>query len=152
MRLATPFGHRFGLALTAICCCGLLGCRAKQGQLPTAQVTGRVTLRGVPLTRGEIKFFPVQVSGEGVRVAYGTLDAEGRYCLSTYRQGDGAILGDHRIAVESSEETSPGFGKTEAMARQSKWLIPARFADPQTSGLTAHVEKGRNTFDFDLKE
>ena len=41
-------------------------------------------------------------------MAYGTLDEQGRYRLSTYGQGDGAVLGDYRVVVESREATADG--------------------------------------------
>lgn len=131
--------------------CALVGC-TKQGQLPTARVSGRITYRGQPLVHGEIKFFPLQESGEGVRVAYGTLDSQGRYRLGTYREGDGAIVGDHRVAVECPEQATTDGGKRGEIPEPAKGLIPSRFTDPATSGLTAHVGRDNNTIDFDLKE
>ena len=144
-------GGRQVAVLCGVASCLLAGC-TKQGYLPTAQVTGRVMFRGAPLAQGEIKFFPEHPPGEGVRVAYGILDAQGHYRLGTYRQGDGAILGDHRIAVEFHGQVPDGFGKGGDLAQRPKMLIPERFGDPATSGLTAHVQAGTNTFDFDLKE
>ena len=132
----------------------LVGCGGpKPGQLPTAQVTGQVTYRGAPLGRGEIKFIPVQAAG-GARVAYGTLDEQGRYRLGTYSQGDGAILGDYQVAVESRAEISADAARhaTKYDLLQAKPLIPDRYADPGKSGLTAHVAAGSNTINFDLKE
>ena len=132
----------------------LVGCGGpKQGQLPTAQVTGQVTYRGAPLGRGEIKFIPVQAAG-GTRVAYGTLDEQGRYRLGTYSQEDGAILGDYQVAVESRAEASAGAAQhaTKFDLMQAKSLVPERYADPGKSGLTAHVVAGSNTLDFDLKD
>ena len=133
----------------------LVGCGGpKQGQLPTAQVTGQVTYRSSPLVRGEIKFIPVNASGTGVRVAYGTLDGQGRYRLGTYSQGDGAILGDYQVTAESRKEISPDATQhaTKYDLLRAKSLIPDRYADPGKSGLTAHVAAGGNTINFDLKE
>jgi hypothetical protein len=132
----------------------LIGCGGtKQGQLPTAQVTGQVNYRGKPLARGEIKFLPVQTGG-GARVAYGTLDGQGRYRLGTYGQEDGAILGDYQVTVESRAEASAGAAKqaTKFDFMQAKSLVPDRYGDPGKSGLTAHVVAGSNMFNFDLKD
>lgn len=144
------------LALAALISAGCGG--TKKGQLPTAQVAGQVTHRGQPLPRGTIKFIPVQ-SGKGVRVAYGALDAQGGYRLSTYGQGDGAILGDFRVVVESREELPPDAGVAKQMtkgglapARLPQSLIPERYAKPETSDLTARVEAGSNTINFELKD
>ena len=143
------------IALLPACC--LTGCGgAKKGQLPAAQVTGQVTYRGAPLAHGEIKFIPVQAAGKGVRVAYGNLDEQGRYRLSTYGQGDGAILGDFCVVVESREELPPDVAKGAMAlgkaAQRPKSLIPPRYAHPDTSGLTAHVASKNNAINFELKQ
>ena len=81
---------------------------------------------------------------------------QGRYRLSTYGQGDGAILGDHRVMVESREELPLEEARRASMlgraAQQPKSLIPVRYADPGTSGLTARVGPGSNTINFELKD
>jgi hypothetical protein len=153
------FGFRFALLLS-VACCWLAGCGVKQGQLPLAKVTGQVTFRGAPLTAAVIKFYPVQSSGTGVRVAFAHLDHEGRYCLSTYGHDDGAILGDHRVTIECPPEMQTGSGnmvKHEVTfgampPQQSKAPISTRYANPDTSGLTAHVTSGSNSINFELKE
>jgi hypothetical protein len=137
--------------------CGLAGCDgAKNGQLPTAPVVGQVTYRGEPLPRGQIKFFPRQADGQGLRVAVGVLDQQGRYCLGTYGQGDGAIVGDFLVAIESREELPIELARRASelgpTTRQPKSLVPSRYADPNTSGLTAHVEVGNNVVDFTLMD
>jgi hypothetical protein len=148
-------GSAFGLTLLlSVACCWLIGCGSpKQGQLPTAQVTGEVTYRSAPLARGEIKFIPVQTGG-GARVAYGTLDGQGRYRLGTYGQVDGAILGDYQVVVESREEISADAARqaTKYNLVRAKPLIPDRYTDPNKSGLTAHVAMGDNTLNFGLKD
>ena len=47
--------------------------------------------------------------------AYGTLDEQGRYRLSTYAQADGAVPGDYRVVVESREELTPDAEMTKQM-------------------------------------
>jgi hypothetical protein len=147
------------LAVWLGCCC-LAGCGGtRAGQLPTVKVAGLVTYRGVPLKSGRIRFVPLPIAGKQVRVAYGTVDAYGQYYMSTYAQGDGVVEGDYRVVVESREEPPPdddvvkhrtkGGGVT---VQQPKSLIPERYANPEASGLTAHVGPGRNAIDFDLKD
>ena len=150
--LTTCSNRSFKLALLLACCC-LAGCgSAKKGQLSTAQVTGQVTYRGAPLARGTIKFIPVQASGKETRVAHGVLDEQGRYCLGTYVPDDGALLGDYQVVVESRAEPPDVAHATKLDLMRPKSLIPARYANPGTSRLTAHVEAGGNTVNFDLKD
>jgi hypothetical protein len=140
------------LLLAAACCC-LAGCGgAKKGQLPTAQVTGQVTYRGAPLSRGTIKFIPVRASGKETRVAHGVLDEQGRYCLGTTAPDDGALPGDYEVAVESRVEPPDVAHATKLDLMRPKSLIPARYADPRSSRLTAHVVSGGNTVNFELKD
>jgi hypothetical protein len=147
-------GRKGGLVF-CIASCWLVGCGgAKQGQLPTARVAGQVTYRGAPLDHGDIKFIPADASGTGVRVAFGTLDGQGRYRLGTYGQADGAILGDYQVSVEARAKTPTGAaqGATKYDAIRAKSLIPEHYAVPGKSGLTAHVVAGSNTINFDLKD
>jgi len=149
--------HKLGLLVCVLSCC-FTGCGGPaSGRLKTATVTGRVTFKGEPLSLGEIKFLPDGATGEGVRVAYSTLDENGRYSLTTYGNGDGAILGSHRVTIVSREEVTPGMGKRMtpqgmAPAQQPKSFIPERYAKPETSGLTAEVKSGSNEINFDLQE
>jgi hypothetical protein len=131
---------------------------AQSSRLPTAQVTGHVTYRGQPLSHGLVRFIPMQ-AGEGIRVAYGIVDERGRYRLSTYGQDDGAPLGKYRVTIESRKESSPEASVAKRMtpqglvpAQQMRSLIPERYLQADKSGLTATVEAGGNTFNFDLAE
>ncbi len=156
MHTRTYRARHFASILALLAVAWLEGCaRGTPGQLPTAPVTGQVTYQGQPLTQGEVMFIPVE-TGPGVRAAYGKLDAQGQYRLTTYREGDGAILGQHRVAIVAREEVSPDMGKQISPegillpGRQPKSLIPERYADPATSGLSAQVKEGTNRFDFAL--
>jgi hypothetical protein len=142
--------------LTCVCL-GLAGCGgSKQGQRPTVQVTGEVTYKGAPVTRGEVKFIPANREEAGARVAFGPLDAQGRYRLSTYGDGDGAILGNYAVTIESRVEAPPEGKKETADGRPAgqrpKSLVPERYADPQTSRLTAEVKQGSNHLNFTLED
>jgi hypothetical protein len=143
-----------GCLVLPLTICWLIGCGGpKDGQLPTAQVSGQVSYRGSPLGQGEVKFIPVQ-AGVGARVAYGTLNEQGSYRLGTYGQDDGAVLGDYQVVVESRAEIPADVAQhaTKHDLARAKPMIPERYADPSKSGLTAHVAEGGNTFDFDLKD
>jgi hypothetical protein len=140
--------------------CALLGgC----GGATTAPVSGRVTYNGKPVTAGRIMFYP-----ESGRAAVGQLGPDGRYTLTTLQPGDGALLGSHRVAIEAtrvgpgsyqaprsleeevelSRKGAPG-GKV-LVAGKVEWLVPEKYARPETSGLTATVRSGPNEINFDL--
>ncbi|MAT72370.1 MAG: hypothetical protein CMJ58_22940 [Planctomycetaceae bacterium] len=106
-------------------------------QLETAPVTGVVTLDGQPVTTGAIIFTP-----DSGWVGQGELDAQGRFALSTYGDQDGAIVGHHRVAIvaESGDDPAEHFERPPTAPIRS--LIPERYADNRTSGLTADVKAG----------
>jgi hypothetical protein len=139
---------------------GLLaaGCGRKD-RPPLGRVSGTITYNGKALAKAAVVFFPEQ---EGFRSALGETDEQGRYTLWTYDPGDGAPVGKHKVTVTlrgapEKAEMHPsviGKGKGEAyyeqVAATGKPLIPEKYFNPMTSGLTADVQRGSNTFDFPL--
>jgi hypothetical protein len=140
---------------------GLLaaGCGGRKDRPPLGRVSGKVTYNGEPLAKASVVFLPDQ---EGIRSAMGETDEQGRYTLWTYDPGDGAPVGKHKVTVtlrgaSEKAEMHPsaiGKGKGEAYYEQvaftGKPLIPEKYFNPMTSGLTADVQRGSNTFDFPL--
>jgi hypothetical protein len=137
----------------------LAGC----GGPEVAKVTGKVTYDGKPVTGGKIMFYP-----ESGRMALGEIGPDGTYALTTFKPGDGALVGSHRIAIES---TRVGPGSLEApktleeeielskrggpgakilVAGKVEWLVPEKYSRPETSGVTRTVVRGVNTLDIDL--
>lgn len=123
----------------------IVGCGGDSDRLQTAPVHGTVSYNGQPLTRGSITFVPTQ-SGP---TATGQIQPDGTYSLTTYEEGDGAILGSHRVMIVSMDE---GSGLPEDAMTEPKLLIPDKYGRDQTSGLTADVTEGDNEIDFPLKD
>ena len=76
----------------------LSGC----GQPSMAKVTGRVTCKGQPVPEAMITFNPVPKAAEDRepgKPATGMTDAEGRYELSTFKNYDGVLVGEHKVVV-----------------------------------------------------
>ncbi len=117
-------------AIVAVIC--LAGCRGHE--LNTAPVRGTVTLDGKPLARGTVIFTPTQG-----RSANGRIQSDGSFNLSTYGDGDGAIVGSHKIAVyEAPVEREPG--KFDVDRPQLPAKIPELYRDPDRSGLSFDVQ------------
>jgi hypothetical protein len=112
---------------------------------PVARVSGVVTYGGKPVPHGTVLFMPAD-SGPP---AYGNLDADGHYTLSTYSHGDGAVLGKHSVRITAREPLTPEMLNNAAIT--PKQLVPSKYGDPRTSNLTAEVEKRDNQIDFTLK-
>ena len=128
----------------------LVGC-SSQGPT-TYPVSGKVLLDGQPLEGAAIMLKPV----DGGSNAYGVGGADGSFDVTTYRQGDGAVPGKHQIIVTLEKIVQPDELKTEPVAGQEEGfddelelavsnqvevisLVPARYSDFETSGLTVEV-------------
>jgi hypothetical protein len=77
------------------------------GQSNLARVKGRVTCNGQPVPNAVLMFSPVAKSAsdkESGKAAEGATDADGRYVASTYKSGDGALIGKHRVSVVLDNE------------------------------------------------
>jgi glutamate synthase domain-containing protein 3 len=76
--------------------CGSSGATTPAGL--TTPVAGKVTYRGKPLTGGTVVFEPDSAGRE----AYGSIQPDGSFTLTTYQSGDGAVRGLHRVAVQGA--------------------------------------------------
>src|ERR1700687_5390629 len=81
--------------LLACCLLGmaLTGC----GGPRLGKVSGRVTVGGKPVTSGTIMFHP-----DAGPTAVGTIQPDGTYTLTTGKPGDGAVVGAHRVTIQST--------------------------------------------------
>jgi hypothetical protein len=92
------------------------GCTKSPYEL--APVHGAVTVDGKPLTKGKVMFAPVAKDGANPgKPAFGWLGPDGRFELTTYHDGDGAIVGDHWVTIF-------GPGKVSSAADDSEPIIP----------------------------
>jgi hypothetical protein len=80
------------------------GC--SRGSFPTASVEGIVRCNGVQLTSGVVYFSPVAGDGKTIvgKSGGGVVSPDGRFTISTYTEGDGAVVGQHRVVWQAEEE------------------------------------------------
>ena len=108
---------------------------------PSFPTTGIVTWNGEPATGALVT---LQSLSHNLS-ASGRTDAKGEFALTTWRQGDGAVAGDHKVTIETivvAGYTSEG-GLIEVNA------MPPKYEKPETSGLTATIsDKGKNVLSF----
>jgi hypothetical protein len=83
--------------------------------------------------------------------ATGRTDAEGKFLLTTFEPGDGAVPGKHKVSVSKVQAPSQVVDKSAAPVWRNartpppRWLIPKRYGNAETSGLTVEVAEGGNT-------
>lgn len=138
----------YAIAVASIAIAGCSGVKIP----PLGQVGGIVTLDGQPLAMGQVQFLPDSSKGTKGRMAVGLIGTDGRFSLTAFKPGDGALVGFHRVAI-ICEEVQPAFDPNSKVAPQPpKSLIPVRYNDANTSGLTAEVKSGaKNDFTFALE-
>jgi len=128
------------------------GCKPATNRPATAPVSGAVTLGGAPVAGATVSFQAV----DGSRSSVAITDASGRYELTTFVRGDGAVPGDYKVAVSKMTqdvvESAPGekYEPPTGPIPEPKNQLPAKYADADKSGLKATVTTGSNAADFSL--
>lgn len=112
-----------------------LGCgKDKRNIVP---LTGKVTFDGKPL-----QFGAVTILHDHGQPATAVIQPDGTFTMATLGEGDGAVVGKWRVRVVCYENQDPS--KTEGAVMLGKLLIPERYTDIETSGLTVEVRPDRN--------
>ena len=137
--------------LTTLTC----GC-TKENNLAT--VHGRVSVNGEPIAGAQLLFMP-----PGDRVATGTTDEDGYYQLSTIDKHDGAVVGQHLVAIvcRPTIPVAPMNGAMSALPNVpametpelEDWVspIPEKYGNLADPALSVSVNPGDNEIDFDLE-
>jgi hypothetical protein len=125
----------------------LIGLLASCGGEDVAKVEGKVTLDGQPLTGAYVVF---ENPAQGVSVT-AELDAAGNYSAHTFKSA-GLPPGAYQVAIRPGSMATgaaPLVGAAEPRGSGPKLVVPARYSNSKTSGLTATVAAGENRpFDF----
>jgi hypothetical protein len=112
----------------------LAGCAGK----PMGNVSGKVTYRGQPVTRGTVQFYDPE-QGRG---ASGPLDASGAYTLSAP-----ISPGNYKVYIQPPlpEQLPPGT-RQKAVAFE----VPKQYQDANSTPLTKAVTPGNNDIPIEL--
>ena len=144
---------KFALGLVALAMLTVLP--ACSNEIKTEGVTGVVTYNGEPLADATVKFIPTDGTGSQ---SYGKTNEKGEYKLQTLlgAADAGTTPGEYKVTVDCIETVETGKmiqengeEKPETIAQS---LIPAKYNNAETSGLTATVAPGDNKIDFALED
>jgi hypothetical protein len=149
----------FSLVIIAV----VAGCGGGRDWPPTSEATGTVSLDGQPVEGATVSFFPK----DGQKPANGETDSSGQFVLTTFNVNDGAMVGTFNVSVARYPKNdvvgTPGGTPYNPDMESDPILsnkpggsvddndLPKKFADPETSGLTATAaDSGSNVFNFEL--
>ena len=119
-------------------------CAADEKAAKTGTISGNVTYQGKPLPAGIITFHT----------------ADGKSSVSAQLQADGTFaakdvpVGPTRVTINTkpAKPKPPAEKEPQKPEEGPKFIpIPAKYADPNTSGLAYEVKPGKQTLDLDLK-
>lgn len=127
-------------ALLTLIALAVAGCGGSGLEL--ADVSGKVLLNGQPLSKGSVVTVPP--AGRG---SFGILQPDGTFELASGRL-PGAQVGTHKVSIVAFENG----GGQGAESQQGKSLVPERYNNPESSGLTLEVKSDEeNSPVFELK-
>jgi hypothetical protein len=139
--------HRW-LALWALFCASFcvvnVGCDSGGPQLGT--VTGTITLDDKPMFGVVVTFVP-----EGGSASYGVTDKNGVYTLMFTDTKAGAMVGPHKVTLESNRMSREEIAEMKAEGQEAPpevSPVPRKYSGG--TALTAEVKSGKNTIDFPL--
>jgi hypothetical protein len=123
--------------LALILIIAIAGCGRTKYEL--APVDGTVTIDGRPLTNARIMFAPVAKGGalEAGKPAVGRLGADGSFTLTTYRDNDGAVVGDHWVTII---RTAPNSGAGESLTSPTFDRLAVPRKTSVVSGQQNHID------------
>jgi hypothetical protein len=128
---------------------GLVAIGCAGGDKP-ASVSGKVTYNGKPVTSGTVVLI-----GEGKNSDPGAVQADGTYAIARAPLGRVKVAFDNPPPVQSrpaspAQKNDPEFQEqAQEAARYVK--TPEKYKDPDQSGLSFELRRGKNTCDIDLK-
>jgi hypothetical protein len=119
----------------------VVGCGDGRVKLPTADVAGTVVYHGTPLAGGRIVFY--HPSGQAAAVDL----SNGAFSVVAYQ-------GNNKVAVHCyrclDNPNGPILGSPPP--KPVKSLIPDRYTEFDSSGLTFEVKPGKNKAEFVLRD
>jgi hypothetical protein len=120
----------------------LTGCGSSD--ITLVEVSGKVTLDGVPLEGATVNFQPSSTKIEAPS-SFGRTDADGRFELSTAAGKQGAIPGQHRVRISKSSDPE---GEENDEVIEFDDPVPAEYRD-EGKDFTI-PENGTTEANFDI--
>lgn len=115
-------------------------------------VSGVVTYQGQPAAGARVVLVsatPKEMKGKDAAIPAATADAQGKFRITSFVEGDGAPAGEYAVTVTWIEVLKPSNDPESQIERDR---LKGKYVDPTTSGLKATVAPGDNQLPpIDLK-
>ena len=105
---------------------------------PLFPVNGQVSFNGKPTPGALVVFLPVDAKDAQAPRPSGSVRDDGTFSLSTYPGQEGAPEGDYHVVITCTDANA----KIDSVTGEVPNKLPARYANPKTSGLQAKVQGG----------
>jgi len=133
--------RQLSFCVLALVTASLLGCTSG-GDFPTAPVTGRVICEGKPVPHVMVFFEPTEVKQKRLtgQAGFAIAKEDGTFRLTSFKEGDGAVVGHHRVRVGLPHpQDHPNF-KCDC------------YLNSEVDLMEVDVKKGKNEFELVLKK
>ena len=124
----------------------LVGCGSSVVSVP-----GEVVLDGRPVEKATVMLLPRSKGGLPAR---GTSDANGQFTLVTEKVGEGVMPGEYDVTVTRVEvsglPTGPSRPVTGGSVVRTKWIVPEKYSNPKTAGISVEVKSGMEPLRLEL--
>lgn len=111
--------------------CALSGCTSA---VPFHPVSGRVTVAGKPLHKGEVVFVPDASKGNThLQFGMGKIASDGRFTAKTFSD-EGVKPGWYRVMVIATENEPE-----ESLSWVPIWIVPVKYTKPETTDIVVEV-------------
>ncbi len=132
-----PTRRRSATILLAIACGLLAGCGSDEEVRPPLQpVQGVLTINNRPAEGAMLVLHPANGEGFDSRMTRprAVVGADGRFHVTTYQDGDGAPVGDYRVAIL-------WFANPDSNSPWDK--LQGRYSDPANTGIQISIKEGQ---------
>ena len=111
----------------------------------TYPVNGEVRLDGKAFKGVTVVLRPLDKTNfKRQEIPQGITDENGKFSIHTYSSSDGAPAGEYKVGIALMQPVDDE-GGDQVKRDAGQAAFPAKYADPETSGLKATVEKKSST-------
>jgi tetratricopeptide (TPR) repeat protein len=103
---------------------------------------GEATFDSKPIANASIIFYPIDPKTDDHPRPKATVGANGSFTLGTYSGDDGAPEGEYKVSIVWNAAPTPKEIQEDRYRPRNQ--LPAHYANPETSGLTARIAAGDN--------